>query len=351
MPSCTPNISINFNNANPLGLPASFSGVTLSLLSHHFNQIYCTKDGFTQKFDIILPENNGNPCPLVIYIHGGGFTGGNKSKAYDSLNKKNAITYLLGNKIAFASINYRKVTPGNETTGIVKPLFDCVSALQHFRRWASVYNINKTRIGLTGSSAGAGAALLIAFSPDMKLTTGSNQVLKQSTRVKAVAAIDTQATYDIRKWHADIFSNQINMGEVFNIITTLKLQAFNLVNPSLNPIIDQNQIQNQIANYINATVNYKGNTGINLDMLSLMTKNDPTVWVETKNLDVLVDDSTLINVLNHHPRHAQALLDSANSLSGTGTLDIISKTVITDNRPAKGYSGKQWYHWMADQLI
>lgn len=349
--SCIPNITINYTTSNPLGLPASFGGVNLPLMSHHANQNYCTKDGLIQKFDIILPENIGNACPLVIYIHGGGFTEGNKTKAYDSLIKRSAITFLLGNKIAFASINYRKVSLGSETKGIIKPLYDCVSALQHLRRWADVYNIDKTKIGLTGHSAGAGAALWIAFSPDMRLTTGSNQLLKQSTKVQAVAALLTQASYDIRKWHSDIFNNQINIGEVFNIITTLKLQAYNLVDPGLDPITDQNQIQSQISTYMNNTFDYKGNQGINLDILDLMTKNDPPIWIENKTSNKMISGVTSINVLNHHPLHSQALLNKAISFTIPGTLDLVSNSTITDNRGTKGYSGKEWHHWMADQLL
>ena len=36
------------------------------------------------KFDIFMPKSD-NPVPLVIYIHGGYFTTGDKSKAYNNV--------------------------------------------------------------------------------------------------------------------------------------------------------------------------------------------------------------------------------------------------------------------------
>ncbi len=53
-------------------------------------------------FDIWLAESD-QPTPLVIYIHGGGFIGGDKSKYYASED----LVRFLDSGISVAVINYR----------------------------------------------------------------------------------------------------------------------------------------------------------------------------------------------------------------------------------------------------
>ena len=58
-------------------------------------------------FDIFLPESS-TPTGLVIFIHGGGFTGGDKGFIYSS-NYENEVVNFLSNGIAVATINYRLI--------------------------------------------------------------------------------------------------------------------------------------------------------------------------------------------------------------------------------------------------
>ncbi|HLO55503.1 MAG TPA: alpha/beta hydrolase [Saprospiraceae bacterium] len=349
MPNCIPNININYTIANSLGLPNPIGGVSLPLLSHHVNQSYCTKYGGTQLFDIILPENNGVPCPLVIYIHGGGFLGNSKNSAYSSSNKKTAIAYLLSRGIAFASINYYKLNTTNETDGIIKSLSDCVTATQHFRNYNNQYRIDPNKIGLVGSSAGAGASLWIGFHPDMKDLNSNDLIMQQTTRVNAIAALNTQATYDLRKWHSAVFNSGLQEINVYNILGSSKLKSYCLVPSNITQVVDRRAA---ITSYLGSSVDYKGNTGINIDMLNLMTKNDPPFWVENDRPYWTVNGGMFLNEMNHHPLHSEALIDKALSYNGQGTLDVIAKIKNgTDNRVSKGYAGKKWYQWMADQLL
>ena len=53
-------------------------------------------------FDIWLADSD-EPTPLVIYIHGGGFIGGDKSRYYDS---EDWIRFLKAG-VSVATINYR----------------------------------------------------------------------------------------------------------------------------------------------------------------------------------------------------------------------------------------------------
>ena len=75
-------------------------------------------DGFSEtKFDIFLPQASG-PAPLVIFFHGGGFTGGDKKDVYEQDKGKAEIQALLSKGIAFASVNYRLLAQIGETEGV-----------------------------------------------------------------------------------------------------------------------------------------------------------------------------------------------------------------------------------------
>src|SRR4029077_14985049 len=91
------------------------------------------------------------PAPLVLYIHGGGWQGGDK-------NSVGNVKPYLDAGISVAAINYRYVKNGVEEKvepPVKAPLEDAARALQFIRSKASEWNIDKKRIGATGGSAGA----------------------------------------------------------------------------------------------------------------------------------------------------------------------------------------------------
>ena len=100
-------------------------------------------------FDIWLAESDV-PTPLVIYIHGGGFISGDKSRYY----KLEDVTRFLDAGVSVATINYRFM---NEPPyGILASMEDSKRCLQFIRHNAQKYNIDKERIACAGGSAGAG---------------------------------------------------------------------------------------------------------------------------------------------------------------------------------------------------
>lgn len=153
-------------------------------------------------FDIFLP-NAAQPTGLIIYVHGGGCTGGDKSSVYLN-NMADDIRESFSQGIAFASINYRLLTVV-DSEGVIKPLGDSRRALQFMRYNASVLNIDPSRVAMSGVSAGAGTSLWLVYHEDMADLGNADPVLHQSTRIAAVGAIETQASYDISRWESDVF--------------------------------------------------------------------------------------------------------------------------------------------------
>ena len=68
-------------------------------------------DGERQKLDILFPDNK-SPKGVVLFFHGGGFTGGDKAQAFDELLLE-TMQAVLDENIAIVTANYTLLTtPG-----------------------------------------------------------------------------------------------------------------------------------------------------------------------------------------------------------------------------------------------
>lgn len=137
---------------------------------------YASVDGESLSLDLYLPEKAELP-PLIVWIHGGGWTRGDKSL----INP--AATRLTEAGFAVASLNYRL----GGVTLHPKQIHDIKGAIRWLRANAKKYAFDTTRVGVAGGSAGAHLALLLGLSGgDVELegTVGGN--LTESSRVQAI---------------------------------------------------------------------------------------------------------------------------------------------------------------------
>jgi acetyl esterase len=138
--------------------------------------------------DVWVAEGRA-PAPLAIYYHGGGFRGGDKRTLNPELLAK-----LRASGIAVAAANYRL----SDTAIYPAQMLDSARALQFLRLNAARYNIDPTRVGAFGGSAGAGISQWLAFHEDLADPGNPDPVLRQSTRLRAVAPFAAQSSYDPR---------------------------------------------------------------------------------------------------------------------------------------------------------
>lgn len=140
-----------------------------------------------------------SPTPLVVYIHGGGWRGGDK-------NSVGNVKPYLDAGISVAAVNYRYVQIGVEQKiepPVKAPLEDAARALQFLRSKASAWNIDKKRIGATGGSAGGCSSLWLAFHDDMADAHSSDPIARESTRLACAAVNGAQTSLDpkeLREW-------------------------------------------------------------------------------------------------------------------------------------------------------
>ena len=121
------------------------------------------------KFDFYKPKKIKEKVPLLIYVHGGGFSGGDRKDKIAADFAKEMAQYGY----AVASISYRLTMKGkgfgcNTATALKVGAFNDVSkdisyAVKYFLRRKNKFKIDTDKIILVGSSAGAEAVLNLAY--------------------------------------------------------------------------------------------------------------------------------------------------------------------------------------------
>ena len=142
---------------------------------------------------------SARPTPVVFHIHGGGWVNGDKARVAH-------LDRYLASGISVVSINYRFVTQAIEAgvkPPVQWPIEDAARALQFVRSKAREWNIDKARIGATGSSAGACSSLWLAFHSDLADPKSSDPVARESTRLWCAAVTGAQTSLDpkeLKEW-------------------------------------------------------------------------------------------------------------------------------------------------------
>ena len=311
------------NQVNPISnISFSNSPFDLQGINAKFAKDILYDNKARTQFDIWLP-NSIAPTGLVIYVHGGGFTSGDKDFVYGvqsggAWDFPTDIRYLLQNNIAFATIRYTYLNTTGETEGIKKPMSDVRRALQYIRNHASDFNIDKNKIVLAGNSAGAGTSLWIAFNNDFANASSSDPVLRESSRVKGVVARETQASYNVEDryvnnvfvdynltWSEILAKEMGNIQKIYGVSSTLQYES---------PIIDA----------------YRAD----VDMLSLMTADDPEIWINNTLRDVVNPYNPFnADIPSHHAFHARELKERADAI-GVENITYYGKNPIIYSDPS-----------------
>jgi len=138
------------------------------------------------RLDVYLAKSD-SPTPVVVHIHGGGFSGGDKSGARASIIR---ICHAAG--ISVAAINYRFV----QQAPLPAAMLDAARAVQFLRANAVRWNLDPARFAATGGSAGGGTALWLGYHADLADPTSDDPVARQSTRLCCMGVVNTQSSYD-----------------------------------------------------------------------------------------------------------------------------------------------------------
>lgn len=142
---------------------------------------YCMMDGVTLTLDLYLPVDDGNaPYPLLVYIHGGSFTAGDKRKGSGVVD----IPAMTARGYAVAAVNYRLMPESPYPAA----LQDVKCAIRFLRAHADEHQLDTAKVGIWGGSAGGYYTALVGLtSHDTTFDVG--EYLEQSSAVDAVVTM------------------------------------------------------------------------------------------------------------------------------------------------------------------
>jgi acetyl esterase/lipase len=148
------------------------------------NITYLTANNFEAKLDVYRRREMTSPNRTLIYIHGGGWTGGTKEQS--------SLTFLPFLQMGWnvVHVEYRLARVSQAPAAVE----DCLCALRWVIRNAKQYNIDTSRLVITGNSAGAHLALTSAMIPP---TAGLDRQCPGTEELKVAAVINWYGITDV----------------------------------------------------------------------------------------------------------------------------------------------------------
>jgi len=216
------------------------------------------------------------PTPLLVCIHGGGYRSGDKRKEVSD----ELVEMMHAEGISVASINYRFKEGDKSRFEGEDPLYpailhDGARALQFLRYNAAKYNLDKTRFAATGGSAGGNMLMWLGFHPDLAQPDHEDPVLRESSRLQALAPRGGQTTS-----HGPTFL------EWFGVESLNLSKQKGMVQPSSE---EKYPSDKELALQLDASP------------ITHLTKDDPPIYLYYPGPNEPVDETTPWGTWVHHP--------------------------------------------------
>ncbi|MDP6117246.1 MAG: alpha/beta hydrolase [Planctomycetota bacterium] len=208
------------------------------------------------------------PTPLAVYIHGGGFKGGDKRSISPA-----TVKYLLDQGISVAAIHYRLTENGKHPFPI--PMQDGARAIQFMRYKAKEWNLNK-RIACFGGSAGACMSMWLAFHDDLADPENEDPVLRESTRITCAGPNAGQSSLHSPTLH-----------EWFGVKSLVE-------HPALRPLFGVGPDEDPHAPKFLKLMK-------EASPITYLTEDDPPVFMTYRLGNVPIDEKSNPNLWVHHP--------------------------------------------------
>lgn len=119
-----------------------------------------------QRLDLYLPKKreSDKPLPVIVFIHGGGWKGGDKAGGIG-----NVARFVASGQYAGVSVGYRLTNEAQWPAQI----HDCKAAIRWIKGNAKELGLDAAKIGVWGSSAGGHLVSFLGASGDVKGLEGA----------------------------------------------------------------------------------------------------------------------------------------------------------------------------------
>jgi acetyl esterase/lipase len=148
------------------------------------NVTYLTANNYEAKLDIYKRRDTNAPQPTLIWIHGGGLTGGSKEASVMSLVPWMEMGWDVVN------VEYRLARVSLAPAAVE----DCLCALRFVAQQAKTYGFDTTRLVVSGDSAGGHLALTTGMIPE---SAGLDRECPGAPLPKVAAIIDWYGITDV----------------------------------------------------------------------------------------------------------------------------------------------------------
>jgi acetyl esterase/lipase len=150
------------------------------------NVTYLTASNWDAKLDLYVARTSDVPRPTLIYIHGGGWTGGTKEASATGIP-----AYLeMGMNVVNVEYRLARVAPAPAAVE------DCRCALRWVIEHAKEYGIDVNRIVVAGGSAGAHLALMTGMLP---ASSGLDRACPGPDNLKVAAIVSWYGISDVNE--------------------------------------------------------------------------------------------------------------------------------------------------------
>lgn len=130
----------------------SLSAAAAETETHTYRSI----DGIDLTLDLHRPVSSNAPTPVVVYVHGGGWRNGDRTRV------ERHLLWLIEHGFAVASIDFRQTDVAQWPAQID----DCYAAVRWVREHGSELGLATEKIGIAGSSSGAHLVSLVGTRPN-----------------------------------------------------------------------------------------------------------------------------------------------------------------------------------------
>ena len=141
---------------------------------------YANTENPRQRLDLYLPQSpvSTKPLPVIVFIHGGGWKNGDKSRGIAHI-----APYVASGHYAGVTLGYRLTDEAQWPAQI----HDCKAAIRWIKAHAREHNLDPAKIAVWGTSAGGHLASHLGTSGDVKTLEGPlGQHLDQNSKVTCV---------------------------------------------------------------------------------------------------------------------------------------------------------------------
>jgi acetyl esterase/lipase len=156
--------------------------------------VYGTAQGTPLLLDLAMPKTGNGPFPVVVFLHGGGWSEGNRQEMNHFIEGVAGLGYVG------VTVAYRLVPAAR----FPAQLEDCKAAVRWLRANAAKYRINPKRIGVVGFSAGGHLASMLGVTGKNDGLEGAGGNPDQSSRVQAVVSFFGLTDFSTRDWPRDL---------------------------------------------------------------------------------------------------------------------------------------------------